>query len=73
MKKSGTQVTLQKYAEHGQHLLDEFSCQESRDMASKFVAQHNLASAHEGWTESKRRDENPKQEREITTQLDELI
>ncbi len=38
----------------GHRLSEELTCVESRAMASKFVAQQNLAAANEVWTDSMR-------------------
>ncbi len=66
MNQTSAQAKLSTTTESRHRLSDPFSCIESGYMASKFVAQQNLAAANEGWAEMKSRDEISKQDRENT-------
>ncbi len=71
MNQTRAQAKLLKNFEPQLSLTDELPYSESRDMASKFVAQHNLALAHECWAELNRWDLNAKQDGDIPASLNE--
>ena len=71
MNQTRAQLKLTKNSESQPGRTDEFSSEESGGMASKFAAEHNLASAHEDWAELNRWDLYPKQVGEIPASLDE--